>query len=94
VYIFLPMFLFYLYYKTDWFQPHWFRKSSKTQFEKYVQLEFAEVHLWFFFLLTMGLINRYTMTYWGCWDLYHQYSYVYYHFGEEHYEKWHQTQEW
>lgn len=36
------------------------------------------------------------MTYWGCWDLYHQNNYVYYNFGEEHYEKWHKhkQQEW
>lgn len=96
VYIFLPMFFFYLYYKTDWFQPHWFRKSPKTKFEKYVQLEFTELHLWVFFILTMGLINRYTMTYWGNWDVYHQNSYVLYNFGEEYYDKWHKQKmrEW
>lgn len=54
VYIFLPMFLVYLYYKADWFEPHWFRKSPKTKFEKYVQIEFTELHLWFFFFINYG----------------------------------------
>ena len=88
VYIILPIFLCYFYYKFDWFQPFYYRQSPKTKFEKYVQLEFTEIHMWFLFLLTMGLINRYTMTYWGSWDLYHLNNYIYHKYGEEYYDEW------
>lgn len=88
VYILIPIFFCYMYQKIDWFEHHYYRVSPKTEFEKYVQMEFTEIHLWFLFLLTIGLINRYCMTYFHLWDIFHSHRHMYYNHGEEGYLAW------
>lgn len=91
LYIFLPLFLMYLYFKKDWlFKLR--RRSPFTKFELYVQMEASSILMWIWFLLTMGLINRWTLTYWGNWDLWHQHNYIFHHHGEEYYDKWAELQ--
>jgi len=93
IYILLPLLLCYLYFKIDWFEPHYYRISQKTKFEKYVQMEFTKIHVWFLFLATIGLMNRYAMTYWHIWDVYHSHQHVFLNHGKDEYLAWYEKVE-
>lgn len=87
LFILVPCFLFYLWFKQDWFFT-WNRQSPLTKFEKFAKMEFTRIHLWIVFILANGLTNRWELTYLGHWDEIHKHLYMYNHYSEEEYEKW------
>ena len=87
VFILLPCFMLYVYFKQDWFFT-WNRQSPLTKFEKFAKMEFTRIHVLVLFFLAHGLLNRYLLTHEGHWDEYHKHVYINNHYGEEVYEKW------